>query len=145
MKFLDLNGLNHFFTKIKASFGIAIVSNSDYKTELDNEKNINIPFVANHQIVKMDYDHHINIYNWFQGASKGGILEIVFAGAGGGNTYCRSKDGNNYMYRTKLLSSVITFQSISALPTAYNTYTRLIKVDDDKLILAMLYQRGKQN
>ena len=75
MKFLDLNGLNHFLTKIKASFGIAIVNNSDYKTEIDNERHINIPFVANHQIVKIDYEQHINVYNWFQGASKGGILE----------------------------------------------------------------------
>ena len=83
MNFLDESGLKKLWTKIKASFGIAIVNNSDYKTEIDNEGHINIPFVANHQIVKMDYEQHINVYNWFQGASKGGILEIVFAGAGG--------------------------------------------------------------
>lgn len=136
MKFLDLNGLNHLLTKIKASFGAAIVNNSDYKTEIDNEGHINIPFVANHQIVKMDYEQHINVYNWFQGASKGGILEIVFAGAGGGSTYCRSKNGNNYMYK----ASVPTLQIINILPTAYNTYTRLIKTDDNKLIVAMFYQ-----
>ena len=124
MKFLDLNGLNHFLTKIKASFGTAIVNNSDYKTEIDNEGHINITSVANHQIVKMDYTQHINVYNWFQGASKGGILEIVFAGAGGGNTYCRRYDGNNYMYKTILSSSVPTLSSINFLPTAYNTYTR---------------------
>lgn len=135
MKFLDLNGLNHFLTKIKASFGTAIVNNSDYKTEIDNEGHINIPFVANHQIVKMDYTQHINVYNWFQGASKGGILEIVFAGAGVSSTYCRSYNGNNYMYET-----VPTLQSINFLPTAYNTYTRLIKTDDNKLIIAMFYQ-----
>lgn len=140
MKFLDLNGLNHLLTKIKASFGAAIVNNSDYKTEIDNEGHINIPFVANHQIVKMDYTQHINVYNWFQGASKGGILEIVFAGAGGGNTYCRSYNGNNYMYKTILSSSVPTLQSINFLPTAYNTYIRLIKTDDNKLIVAMFYQ-----
>lgn len=140
MKFLDLNGLNHFLTKIKASFDIAIVNNSDYKTELDNERHINIPFVANHQIVKMDYKQHINVYNWFQGASKGGILEIVFAGAGGGSTYCRSKNGNNYMYKTILSSSVPTLQSINFLTTAYNTYIRLIKTDDNKLIVAMFCQ-----
>lgn len=140
MKFLDLNGLNHFLTKIKASFGTAIVNNYDYRNELDNEGHINIPFVANHQIVKMDYTQHINVYNWFQGASKGGILEIVFAGAGGGSTYCRSYNGNNYMYKTILSSSVPTLQSINFLPTAYNTYTRLIKTDDNKLIVAMFYQ-----
>ena len=140
MKFLDLNGLKHLLTKIKASFGTAIVNNSDYKTEIDNEGHINIPFVANHQIVKMDYTQHINVYNWFQGASKGGILEIVFAGAGGSSTYCRSYNGNNYMYKTILSSSVPTLQSINFLPTAYNTYTRLIKTDDNKLIVAMFYQ-----
>lgn len=140
MKFLDLNGLNHFLTKIKANFGTAVVNNSDYKTELDNERHINIPFVANHQIVKMDYEQPINVYNWFQGASKGGILEIVFVGAGGSNTYCRRYDGINFMYKTILLSSVPTLQSMPFLPTAYNTYTRLIKTDDDKLIVAMFYQ-----
>lgn len=140
MKFLDLNGLNYFLTKIKASFSAAIVNNSDYKTEIDNEGYINIPFVANHQIVKMDYTQHINVYNWFQGASKGGILEIVFAGAGGGSTYCRSYNGINYMYRTILSSSVPTLQSINFLPTAYDTYTRLIKTDDNKLIVAMFYK-----
>ena len=140
MKFLDLNGLNHFLTKIKASFGTAIVNNSDYKTEIDNEGHINIPFVANHQIVKMDYTQHINVYNWFQGASKGGILEIVFAGAGGGNTYCRSYNNNNYMYKMILSSSIPILQNINFLPTAYNTYTRLIKTDDNKLIVAMFYQ-----
>lgn len=139
MKFLDLNGLNHFLTKIKASFGKAIVNNSDYKTEIDNEGHIKIPFVANHQIVKMDYTKHINVYDWLQGASKGGILEIVFAGAEVGNTYCRSKNGNNYMYKT-ISSSVPTLQSINFLPTAYNTYIRLIKTDDNKLIVAMFYQ-----
>ena len=31
MKFLDLNGLNHFWTKIKASFCPAIVNTYDYR------------------------------------------------------------------------------------------------------------------
>lgn len=137
MKFLDLNGLNNFLTKIKASFGVAVVNNSDYKTEIDNEKHINIPFVANHQIVKIDYEQHINVYNWFQGASKGGILEIVFAGAGGCSTYCRSENGTNYMYRTVLSASVPILREVALLTTAYDTYTRLIKTDDNKLIVAM--------
>lgn len=140
MKFLDLNGLNHFLTKIKASFGIAIVNNSDYKTELDNEIYIKIPFVANHQIVKMDYEYPINVYNWFQGASKGGILEVVFAGVGGGDIYCRRKDGISYLYKTILSSSVPTLQRIHFLQTAYNTYARLIKTGDNKLIVAMFCQ-----
>ena len=140
MNFLDESGLKKLWTKIKASIGTAIVNNSDYRNEIDTSGYVSIPFVANHQIVKMDYTQHINVYNWFQGASKGGILEIVFAGAGGGSTYCRSKNGNNYMYKTILSSSVPTLQSINFLPTAYNTYTRLIKTDDNKLIVAMFYQ-----
>ena len=140
MNFLDESGIKKLWTKIKANFGTAIVNNSDYRNETDASGYISIPFVANHQIVKMDYEQHINVYNWFQGASKGGILEIVFAGTRGGSTYCRSKDGNNYMYKTILSSSVPTLQSINFLPTAYNTYTRLIKTDDNKLIVAMFYQ-----
>lgn len=136
MKFLDLNGLNHLFTKIKASFGTAIVNTSDYKTEIDNEKHINIPFVANHQIVKIDYEQHINLYNWFQGASKGGILEIVFEGAGGCNTYCRSKNGDNYMYKMILESSGPTLRRLNILPTAGDTYSRLIKTNDNTLLVA---------
>lgn len=140
MNFLDESGLKKLWTKIKASLGTAIVNTYDYRTELDNERHINIPFVANHQIVKMDYEQHINVYNWFQGASKGGILEIVFAGAGGGSTYCRSDNGNNYMYKTILSSSVPTLQSINFLPTAYNTYTRLIKTDDTTLAVVEFVQ-----
>lgn len=140
MKFLDLNGLNHFLTKIKASFGIAIVNNSDYKTEIDNERHINIPFVANHQIVKMDYEQHINVYNWFQGASKGGILEIVFAGAQGGNTYCTNKDNVSFIYQMGMSSHGPLLNKINVLNTVYNTYTRLIKTDDDKLVVVEFVQ-----
>ena len=139
MKFLDLNGLNHFLTKIKASFGTAIVNNSDYKTEIDNEGHINIPFVANHQIVKMDYTQHINVYNWFQGASKGGILEVVFAGAQGASTYC-SNNGNSYMYKMQLSSHGPLINKIEYLTTTYDTYTRLIKTDDNKLVVAEFVQ-----
>lgn len=98
MNFLDESGLKKLWAKIKASLGTAVVNTSDYKTEVDNEGRISIPFVANHQIVKMDYTQKINVYNWFQKASKGGILEVVFAGAQGGNTFCYN-NGNSYMYK----------------------------------------------
>ena len=87
MNFLDESGLKKLWTKIKASLGTAIVNNSDYRNDLDNAGHVSIPFVANHQIVKMDFSQNINVYDWFQKASRGGILEIVFAGAQGGNTY----------------------------------------------------------
>lgn len=140
MKFLDLNGLNHFLTKIKASFGIAIVNNYDYRNELDNAGYISIPFVTNHQIVRMDYSRNINVYNWFQNASKGGILEIVFAGAQGGNTYCTNKDNVSFIYKTGMSSHGPYLNKINVLNTVYNTYTRLIKTDDDKLVVVEFVQ-----
>lgn len=140
MKFLDLNGLNHFWTKIKASFGTAIVNNFDYRNELDNVGRISIPFVTNHQIVRMYYSRNINVYNWFQKASKGGILEIVFAGAQGGETYCTNKDNVSFMYQMQVLSHGPLLNKIDILKTAYNTYARLIKTDDDKLVVAEFVQ-----
>lgn len=140
MKFLDLNGLNHFLTKIKASFGTAIVNNYDYRNELDNAGYISIPFVTNHQIVKMDYSMNINVYNWFQNASKGGILEIVFAGAQGGNTYCTNKDNVSFIYKMGMSSHGPLLNKINVLNTAYNTYTRLIKTDDDALVVVEFVQ-----
>jgi hypothetical protein len=140
MKFLDLNGLNHFWTKIKASFGTAIVNNFDYRNELDNAGYISIPFVTNHQIVGMYYPQNINVYNWFQKASKGGILEIVFAGAQGGNTYCTNKDNVSFMYQMQVASHGPLLNKIDILKTAYNTYARLIKTDDDKLVVAEFVQ-----
>lgn len=140
MKFLNLNGLNHLWAKIKASFDTAVVNNSDYKNKIDNEGHISIPFVANHQIVKMDYTQNINVYDWFQKASKGGILEVVFAGAKGGNTFCYN-NGNSYMYKMTILSSAgPILNNAGFLATSYNTYARLIKTDDNKLVVAEYVQ-----
>lgn len=139
MKFLDLNGLNHFWTKIKASFGTAIVNDSDYRNELDNKGNISIPFVANHQIVNMDLSYDINVYDWFQKASKGGILEVVFAGAKGGSTFCYN-NGDSYMYKMQESSHGPLLNKIAYLATAYDTYARLIKTDDNKLVVAEFVQ-----
>lgn len=130
MKFLDLNGLNHLLTKIKASFGTAIVESS---------QNPNIPFVANHQIVNVNRSGNINVYDWFQKASKGGILEVVFTGGTGGYTYCNN--GNiSYLYQMGGTSHGPNIVSIDVLKTDYNTYARLIKTDYDILVVAMFYQ-----
>lgn len=131
MKFLDLNGLKHLLTKIKANFGTAIVESS---------QNPNIPFVANHQIVNVNNSGNINVYDWFQKASKGGILEVVFAGAVMGSyTYCNN--GNiSYLYQTQGTSHGPDIASIGFLKTDYNTYARLIKMDDDKLVVAEFVQ-----
>lgn len=143
MNFLDKNGLNHLWTKIKAIFGTAIVNNSDYSNNRDNAGNIIIPFVANHQIINMNLSGSINVYNWFQKASKGGILEIFFAGAQEGNALC-STNNNNYLYKMGL--STIhgpMLDKIEYLATSYDTYARLIKISDDKLIVAEFVQNKK--
>ena len=139
MKFLDESGLKKLWTKIKASFSTAIVNNYDYRTELDNAGHVSIPFVANHQIVKMDFSQNINVYDWFQKASRGGILEIVFAGAQEGNTYCYN-NGYSYMYKMQVSSHGPLLDKITYLATAYDTYARLIKTDDNKLVVAEFVQ-----
>lgn len=135
MKFLDLNGLKRLLIKIKANFGTAIINVSDYKTSTEK---ISIPFVANHQIVNMDFASDINVFDWFQKASKGGILEIVFAGAQGGYTYCYNN--NNYMYKMEVLSQGPVLNKIEHLKTEYNTYARLIKINDTTLVVAEFIQ-----
>lgn len=130
MNFLDESGLKKLWTKIKASFSTAIVESS---------QNQNIPFVANHQIVNVNSSGRINVYNWFQKASKGGILEVVFAGAQGASTYC-SNNGNSYMYKMQLSSNGPIINKIEYLTTTYDTYTRLIKTDDNKLVVAEFVQ-----
>lgn len=126
-KLLDSNGLSRLWTKIKASFGIAIV---------DSSQNSAIPFVANHQIVNMNQSKNINVYDWFQKASKGGILEVVFAGAQGGYTYCTNYDNVSFMYQTTMTSHGPYLYKIDVLKTSYNTYARLIKMDDNTLVVA---------
>lgn len=131
MNFLDKNGLNHLWTKIKASFGTAIVESS---------QNPNIPFVANHQIVRVNQSGNINVYDWFQKASKGGILEVVFAGAVMGSyTYCNNGK-ISYLYQMQGTSHGPNTVNIDSLKTNFNTYARLIKMDDDTLVVAEFVQ-----
>ena len=131
MKFLDLNGLKHLLTKIKASFGTAIVESS---------QNPNIPFVTNHQIVSLnEASTNINIYDWFQKASKGGILELVFAGAQEGNIYC-THNNISFMYQMRGSQYDPTLTNIVNLQMSYYYYARLIKIDDNKLIVAEFVQ-----
>lgn len=139
MNFLDESGLKKLWAKIKASFNTAIVNTYDYRTEVDNTGHISIPFVGNHQIVNMDYSQNINVYDWFQKASRGGILEIFFAGAQGGNIYCHTNN-NHYMYKMELSSHGPLLNKIAYLATAWDTYARLIKTDDNKLVVAEFVQ-----
>ena len=140
MNFLDESGLKKLWTKIKASLGTAIVNTYDYRTEVDNTGYISIPFVANHQIVNMDYSQNINVYDWFQKASRGGILEIFFAGAQGGNIYCTNKDNVSFIYQMGISLHGPLLNKINVLNMVYNAYTRLIKTDDDKLVVVEFVQ-----
>ena len=130
MNFLDKNGLNHLWTKIKAIFGTAIVESS---------QNSNIPFVANHQIVYVNSSGHINVFNWFQKASEGGILEVVFTGAQECHTYC-SQAGISVLFKMKETSNGPILSRIKFLETAYNTYARLIKINNVSLLVAEFVQ-----
>lgn len=130
MNFLDKNGLNHLWTKIKAIFGTAIVESS---------QNSNIPFVANHQIVNVNSSGRINVFNWFQKASVGGILEVVFTGAQECHTYC-SQDGISVLLKMKETSNGPILSRIEFLETAYNTYARLIKINNVSLLVAEFVQ-----
>lgn len=135
MNFLDESGLKKLWSKIKASFGTAIVTNSSYSDNKDGEGRVRIPFVANHQIINMDMSTNINVYDWFRDAPKGGILEIIFAGAQGGYTYCYNK-GKTYMCKMEQSSPDPYLAMIEVLETDYNTYARLIKTDDNNLAVA---------
>lgn len=133
-KLLDSTGLARLWAKIKASFGIAIV---------DSSQNSAIPFVANHQIVNMNQSKNINVYDWFQKASKGGILEVVFAGAQGGYTYCTNKNTTSFLCQMRVSSYGPTLSEIPVLKTSYNTYARLIKMDDKTLLVAEFVQNNE--
>ena len=136
MKFLDLNGLNHLWTKIKSSFGTALVISS--KCENNNLGKI-IPFVTNHQVIKLDTESNNNVYDWFQKASKGGILEIFFIGREGASVTCLNNN-KSYMRKMKLSSDGPFLDTVNSLNIQYNNYARLIKMDDDTLLVAEFVQ-----
>ena len=130
MNFLDESGLKKLWTKIKASFGTAIVESS---------QSSNIPFVANHQIVNMNSSGPINVFKWFQKASEGGILEVVFTGAQECHTFC-SQAGISLLFKMEETSEGPILKRIDFLETAYNTYARLIKINNISLLVAEFVQ-----
>lgn len=135
MKFLDLNGLKYLL-----KFMDRTVSVASSKFELNSKGRREIPFIANHQIINMDISGNINLFNWFKGASEGGILEIVFAGAQGGNTFAVDEDTNiSIIYRMEEGAYGPQLNKVEYLETAFNSYVRLIKLNG-KLILALYIQ-----
>lgn len=137
MKFLDLNGLNRFWTKIKASFGTTIINSSECEYK---GSSIIIPFVTNHQFVNVDSEADNNVYNWFQKASRGGTLEIVFTKIEGCSISCRNNN-TSYMRRMQLSTSNGPFlATINNLNMQFHNYARLIKIDDNTLLVAEFVQ-----
>lgn len=135
MKFLDLNGLKHLL-----KFMDRTVSVASSKFQVNSQNRRDIPFITNHQIINMDISGNINIFNWFKGASEGGILEIVFAGAQGGNTFGINDTNTSIIYKMEQGNrGGPTLNKLDYLPTANNTYARLIKLDG-KLIVAEFVQ-----
>lgn len=136
MKFLDESGLKKLWTKLKARFDTALVISS--KCE-DNKLGKIIPFVTNHQVIKLDTESNNNVYDWFQKASKGGILEIFFIGIEGSYVTCLNNN-KSYMRKMNLSSNGPFLDTVQFLNIQYNNYARLIKMDDDTLLVAEFVQ-----
>lgn len=134
MKFLDLNGLKHLL-----KFMDITVSVASSKFQLNSQGKRDIPFITNHQIINMDISGNINIFNWFKGASEGGILEIVFTGAQGGSTFGINDTNTSIIYKMEVGGRGPVLNKLDYLPTEYNTYARLIKLNG-KLIVAEFVQ-----
>lgn len=134
MKFLDLNGLKHLL-----KFMDRTVSVASSKFQYDSQGRRNIPFITNHQIINMDISGSINVFNWFKGASEGGILEIVSAGTQGGNTFGINDTHTSIIYKVETKEHGPVLNKIDYLPTSYNTYARLIKLNG-KLVVAEFVQ-----
>ena len=134
MKFLDLNGLKHLLKFMDRT--VSVVSSN---FQLNSHGRRDIPFITNHQIINMDISGSINVFNWFKGASEGGILEIVFAGAQGGSTFGINDTNTSIMYKMEVGGRGPILNKLDYLPTSYNTYARLIKLNG-KLIVAEFVQ-----
>lgn len=135
MKFLDLNGLKYLL-----KFMDTTVSVASSKFQVNSKGRRDIPFIANHQIINMNAAGNINIFNWFKGASEGGILEIVFAGAQVGTTFAIDDDTDtSIIYKMVEGDRGPVLSKLDYLPTAFNTYVRLIKLNG-KLIVAEFIQ-----
>lgn len=134
MKFLDLNGLKHLL-----KFMDRTVSVASSKFPFNSQSRRDIPFITNHQIINMDSSGNINIFNWFKGASEGGILEIVFTSVQGGNIFGINDTNTSIIYKMEEGNHAPALNKLDYIRTTYNTYIRLIKLNG-KLIVAEFVQ-----
>lgn len=134
MKFLDLNGLKHLL-----KFMDRTVSVASSKFRFNSHGRREIPFITNHQIINMDTAGNIDVFNWFKGASEGGILEMVFAGGQGGYIFAINDTNTSIIYRMEEGGHGPILNNLDYLATAYDSYARLIKLNG-KLIVAVFVQ-----
>lgn len=131
MKFLDLNGLKHLLKFMDRT--VSVVS-GNFQTNSQGRRDI--PFITNHQIISNNSSGNINVFNWFKGASEGGILEIVSTGSQGGSLYGIDDTNTSIMYKMEVVPpNPPILVKCDSLTLSYNTYARLIKLDG-KLIVA---------
>lgn len=131
MKFLDLNGLKHLLKFMDRT--VSVVS-GNFQTNSQGRRDI--PFITNHQIISNNSSGNINVFNWFKGASEGGILEIVSTGSLGGSLYGIDDTNTSIMYKMEVVTpNPPILDKCDSLTLSYNTYARLIKLDG-KLIVA---------
>lgn len=131
MKFLDLNGLKHLLKFMDRT--VSVVS-GNFQT--NSQGRCDIPFITNHQIISNNSSGNINVFNWFKGASEGGILEIVSTGSLGGSLYGIDDTNTSIMYKMEVVTpNPPILDKCDSLTLSYNTYARLIKLDG-KLIVA---------
>ena len=135
MKFLDLNGLKHLLKVMDRT--VSVVS-GNFQTNSQGRRDI--PFITNHQIISNNSSGNINVFNWFKGASEGGILEIVSTGSLGGSLYGIDDTNTSIMYKMEVVHpNPPILDKCDSLTLSYNTYARLIKLDG-KLIVAEFVQ-----
>ena len=134
MKFLDLNGLKHLLKFMDRT--VSVVS-GNFQTNSQGRRDI--PFITNHQIISNDLSGNINVFNWFKGASEGGILEIVSTGSLGGNLYGMDDMNTSIMYKMEVVQpKPPILNKCDSLTLAYNTYARLIKLNGKLIVAAFI-------
>lgn len=139
MNFLNESGLKNLWAKIKASFGTAVVSNSKYNDKRDDSGAVMIPFVANHQIINVDIPTDIDVFNWFKGASEGGILEIIPTSATiSKKLYCINDENTSIIYKMAYQNGFL-LRIQEALTLAPANYLRLIKLDEKLIVAAQVF------
>lgn len=135
MKFLDLNGLKHLLKFMDRT--VSVVS-GNFQTNSQGRRDI--PFITNHQIISNNSSGNINVFNWFKGASEGGILEIVSTGSQGGILFGIDDMNTSIMYKMEVVPpNPPILDKCDSLTLSYNTYARLIKLNG-KLIVAEFVQ-----